>query len=203
MSRFLKRTWAEVDLDAIAHNYKAIRSYIREGCKIMAVVKADAYGHGAPLAAQELQTLGADYFGVSNIEEAMQIRRSGITKPILILGFTPVNYARNLIDEQITQTVFSYEYGRELSNAAREAGGKIRAHIKMDTGMSRIGFVVEDEPAPDVIGRIEKTVALPGLEFEGVFTHFAVADEPENNFTQTQFERFTRALDALEAKGVT
>ena len=203
MRDFLKRTWAEVDLDAITANLKAIRAYIRPGCRLLATVKADAYGHGAPEVAREMEREGADYFGVSNLEEALQLRHSGIRRPVLILGYTPAASAGELIGQRITQTVFSEEYARSLSEAAVRAGGRVRVHLKIDTGMSRIGFVMHgsaDEKA--CAGAMVRAAALPGLEVEGVFTHFAVSDEPENPFTRVQFDRFMRAVSLCGQQGV-
>ncbi len=179
MSFFLKRTWAEVDADSIAANYNAIRSYIHEGCKFMAVVKADAYGHGAPFVAKQFEMLGADYFGVSNMEEALQLRSSDIKGPILILGYTPPEYAGEMIEKNITQTVLSLDYAKRLSKAAELSGGTLRVHIKIDTGMSRIGFVYHNSAeGADSLDEIMSLSHMKALDLEGVFTHFAVSDEP-------------------------
>jgi alanine racemase len=203
MSGFLKRTWAEVDLDKINENFAAIRLYVSQGCKVMAIVKADAYGHGALVISKELDKAGADYFGVSNIEEAVQLRRCGIIKPILILGYTPPNLAGELIAQNIIQTVFSSEYALALSNAAVKAGGFIKTHIKIDTGMSRIGFLFHSQAdVQTCVQGIISAVKLPGLENEGVFTHFAVSDEPENPITKIQFDRFMSAVKLIEAQGI-
>lgn len=203
MSCFFKRTWAEVDADCIEDNYKAIRNYIHEGCKFMAIVKADAYGHGAPFVANEYQKLGADYFGVSNIEEAIQLRNCGITKPILILGFTSPELAKDLIENDITQTVLSLEYAKKLAAFAEKAGGKLKIHIKIDTGMSRIGFLYHNEKDDsESINDIVEVSKMPCFDLEGIFTHFAVSDEPGNPFTQTQFKRFTDVIDKLGVLGV-
>lgn len=204
MSCFLKRTWAEVDADCIAANYRAIRGYIHDGCKFMAIVKADAYGHGAPFVANEFEALGADYFGVSNLEEALQLRESGITKPILILGYTPAECAGKMIEKNITQTVLSRAYASQLSDAAQGAGGTLRAHIKIDTGMSRIGFLYHDASSgASSIDDILSVAKMPALDLEGIFTHFAVSDEPEKDFTKTQFTRFTDIIEKLSQKGLT
>lgn len=203
MSCFLKRTWAEVDADNLASNYNAIRSYIRKDCKIMAIVKADAYGHGAPFAAKQFEALGADYFGVSNMEEALQLRNNGITRPILILGYTPPELAGEMIEKNITQTILGLDYARRLSEAAGKAGGTLKAHIKMDTGMSRIGFLFHGgEENETSIKEIISVSQLPSLDLEGIFTHFAVSDEPEKAFTKLQFSRFMQAIDTLEDKGL-
>lgn len=203
MSDFLKRTWAEVDLDKIEENYRAIRAYVRPESKMMAIVKADGYGHGAPFVAKVFEEAGADWFGVSNIEEAEQIRLSGIQKPILILGFTPPEFAGILIEKRITQTLFSLDYARQLSAAALKAGGVVNVHYKLDTGMSRIGFLFHgEEDAALLLREACEASALPGLKTGGVFTHFAVSDEPGNPFTATQFARFKRAIALLEEKGL-
>jgi alanine racemase len=203
LSCFLKRTWAEVDADCLAHNYHAIRNYIHKDCKLMAIVKADAYGHGAPFVAGEFEALGADYFGVSNMEEALQLRGSGIKKPILILGYTPAEYAGEMIAKGITQTVLSLQYAKELSKAAQSAGGTLKVHIKIDTGMSRIGFLYHD-PVKNAgsIDEIMEVSNLPALDLEGIFTHFAVSDEPEKDFTKIQFERFTDIIQKLGDRGL-
>lgn len=203
MSDFLKRTWAEVDLDKLVENYRAIRAYVSPESKVMTIVKADGYGHGAPFVARAFEEAGTDWFGVSNLEEAQQLRLSGISKPILILGYTPPQYAGALMEHKVTQALFSLEYARQLSAAAKEAGGTVDVHLKIDTGMSRIGFLFhgpEDEPA--FVKEACEAAALPGLHISGVFTHFAVSDEPGNPFTRTQFDRFTHAIGMLEAKGV-
>ena len=198
----IKRTWAEVDLDKITHNFQSIRKYVSVKAQIMAIVKADAYGHGAPYAAKELDAAGADRFGVSNIEEALQLRRCGITKPILILGYTPPDCVGTLIGEKITQTVFSPEYAETLSRAAVDAGGIVRIHIKIDTGMGRIGYLYNGQADAACVEGVTAAAALKGLEIEGVFTHFAVSDEPENPFTKLQFERFMHAVGLIEERGV-
>lgn len=203
MSHIIKRTWAEVDADCIEQNYRAIRSCMHEGCKFLAIVKADAYGHGAPFVANEFQKLGADYFGVSNIEEAIQLRANGITKPILILGYTSPNCADELIKNEITQTILSLDYAKELAEEAKKAGGKIKAHIKIDSGMSRIGFLYHSEKADSKsIDEIVEVSKMPCFDLEGIFTHFAVSDEPEKDFTKTQFKRFTGIIDKLAERGV-
>lgn len=203
MSFFLKRTWAEVDADSLASNFNAIRSYVRPDCKLMAIVKADAYGHGAPFVANEFEKLGADYFGVSNIEEAVQLRNSGIKRPILILGFTPPECAGEMIEKNITQTVMSLDYAHLLSEEAKKAGGALRVHIKIDSGMSRIGFLyhggIEDNESIEEIIKVSK---LPALDLEGIFTHFAVSDEPEKDFTKIQFGRFMEAIERLSQNGI-
>ena len=200
---FLKRTWAEINLDALKSNIEAIRSAIPEDTGIIAVVKADAYGHGDGYIASELESMGIRFFAVSNLEEALSLRRKGITGDILILGPTPYRRAKELARYGISQTVYSSEYARDLSHAASDAGVSVRCHLKLDTGMGRIGFVVrEDQDPTDEIRRI---YSLPGLSFEGVFSHFSSADditEDGEEYTRLQRKRFDRTVNRLEEKGV-
>ena len=169
----------------------------------MAVVKADAYGHGAPLVAAEYERLGVRRFAVSNLEEAQQLRRGGVKSPVLILGFTPAEYAGELARGGIRQTVYDLDYARRLSKEAVAAGVKVEAHIKIDTGMSRIGFLYWDGADRErSLREIGEVAALPGLSLEGIFTHFAVADEPEKNYTAEQYGRFTRAVEDLGRAGI-
>lgn len=131
-----KRTWAEVSLDNISHNYRAIRAALPEGCRFLGVVKADAYGHGAVAVARLLESEGADYLAVSCLDEAMELRSAGITMPLLILGHTPSEYTETLIDNDITQTVSCLAKAQEFSARAAALGRRLRIHIKIDTGMS-------------------------------------------------------------------
>ena len=204
MNEFLKRTWAEIDLDAIQHNFRTISAALAPGSSAMAIVKADAYGHGAGYVARALQDAGASWFGVSNLDEAMQIRNEGIVKPILILAYTPPEKAAQLSAFHITQTVLTGEYAVELHQAAVAAGVKVRVHIKIDTGMSRIGLLYQGN-ANDAhtIESIESIVALPALVCEGIFTHFASSDEEQDDgFTRHQFNLFMQALTQLEKRGI-
>lgn len=201
----LKRTWAEVDLNAVDHNFRSIRNRLKQGTRVCCVVKADAYGHGAEALAREFERMGADWFAVSNLEEAAQIRREGAKLPILILGYTPANMAPELARLGIAQAVLCEEYGRELSAEAVKAGVTVRAHIKLDTGMSRIGFLYQDpERDAGALDAVARVCALPGLRAEGIFTHFAVADggNAGEAFTRKQFACFTGAVDRLAERGI-
>ncbi|NLJ31420.1 MAG: alanine racemase [Clostridiales bacterium] len=205
MNDFYRRTWAEIDLDAIGHNYHVIRSCLKPGTKMCCVIKADAYGHGAEVLAAEYEALGANWFAVSNLEEAVQLRNAGIRLPILILGYTPASCAKTLSDRNIAQSVLSADYAKALSAQAVKDGVRVRAHIKLDTGMSRIGFFFQ-KPERDraSLDAVEQSCRLPGLEPEGIFTHFAVADEGGGGrgYTLTQFENFTKAISLLEQRGI-
>lgn len=206
MDDFLKRTWAEINLDAIRHNYEVIRNAVRPQAKICCVVKADAYGHGASFVSREMEKMGADWFAVSNLEEAIQLRRCGISRPILILGYTPPQMVGKLHELNVSQTVFSLEYGRELSDCAVRSGVTVNAHIKLDSGMSRIGFLYQDlSRDAAAVGEIEAVCRMPGIRPEGIFTHFAVSDEglDGKDYTMHQYRCFQGAVRALERRGVT
>ena len=206
MNHLLKRTWAEIDLDALAYNFQAVRRAADPKAKLCCVVKADAYGHGAVRTALELETLGADWFAVSNPEEALQLRRGGVKKPILILGFTPPEVVAAMAENHISLCVYSSEYAEELSRAAVAAGVEVKIHIKVDTGMSRLGFYFQDLFRDEAsLKEIEAACALPGLLPEGVFTHFAVSDEgqPGDLFTMRQFGCFKDLSENLTRRGYT
>ena len=205
MTEFLKRTWAQIDLDAIQENFRTIESSLAPGAKSMAIVKADAYGHGAGYVARCLQAAGASWFGVSNLEEAMQIRNAGIVEPILILAYTPPAEAARLAAFSVTQAVLNLDYARRLDREAAKAGVQVRIHVKIDTGMTRIGLPYS-RPGEDgqTIDDIQQISALPHLAAEGVFTHFASADEEnDDGYTRRQFDAFMDALARLEARGIT
>ena len=197
---FLHRTWVEIDLDRIEHNYRRLADRVGDG-RVMCVIKANAYGHGAVETARLLEGAGCGWFAVSNIEEAQQLRRGGITARLLILGATPAEYAAALAEGEITQALYDPEYAKELSAAAVAAGVTLRVHLKLDTGMRRLGFDAETQ-----LDEAAAACRLPGLDAEGIFTHFATADgdgDPDGAFTRLQFDRFVGAVKALEAKGVT
>ena len=203
MESTLKRTWAEIDLDAIAHNYRQLRRYVGENVKFLGVVKADAYGHGAVYVSRVLQNEGADYLAVSSADEAMELRRNGITMPILILGHTPKEQVGKLIDGHITQAVTCQAKALEYSAEAVRHGGTLTVHIKVDTGMSRLGYLCDGEHFETGVENICADCALPGLNTEGIFTHFAVADEPDGDsvaYTQAQLALFRKVVAAVEEK---
>ena len=164
MEPFLKRTWAQVDLDALDHNIREIRSAIAPSAKLMCVIKADGYGHGAVPLAKESEAAGADWFAVSNLEEAQELREAGIQKPILILGFTPDSDARLLAQMEISQAVLSESHARQLSSYAQEAGTRVRVHIAVDTGMTRIGLSARNQTqALEAAAAARRIAELPGL----------------------------------------
>lgn len=198
------RAWAEVNLDALARNYRLLRG-LAPGAKFLGLVKADAYGHGAVPVARKLQALGADMLAVACLAEAVQLRRAGLTLPVLCLGQTPPELAGLLLEYGVTQTVGDLETGRALSAAAVQAGKTLNIHVKVDTGMGRLGFVYYqdgDEAALERAGReIQALCALPGLEAEGIFTHFADADGSEA-YTSNQYDRIQDVIGELWDRGL-
>lgn len=201
----VKRTWAEISLNAIEHNYNVIRNKVADDTKVCCVIKADGYGHGAVELSQIYEKLGADFFAVSNIDEGIEIRKSGSKLPIVILGYTPVSEAENLAEYDISQAVFSLEYAKELSEKCVEEDCICKMHIKVDSGMSRIGFMCQEFPRDEYsIEEICEACCLPNLEVEGLFTHFCVSDEGAEGreFTNKQYENFIHVRDSLKKRGV-
>lgn len=204
MEEFLKRTWIQIDLDAVKQNYNAIRERIAPQARIIAVVKADAYGHGAVHVSRELYEIGCRSFAVSNLEEALQLRRAGLGGSILILGYTPPEKAQTLAVNDITQAVFDRGYGERLAACARESGVIVNVHIKVDTGMTRIGFRYQDsEEDRQSVDDIQAVCHLDGLCAQGIFTHFASADEGAAGevYTRLQFDLFLDIIARLAQRG--
>ena len=204
MNDLQKRTWAEISLENLRHNYEAIRKSLPAGCRFLGVVKADAYGHGALPVSRLLQEAGADYLAVSCLDEALELRRGGITMPILILGHTPYEYTDTLIEEKITQTVTCLAKALEYSAEAVRLGKELKIHIKLDTGMSRLGFLCAGGYFEEGVDNVIRSCRLPGLVPEGVYTHFAVSDEPGETceaYTRGQFKLFMDVIAAVKARG--
>ena len=204
MNDLQKRTWAEISLENLRHNYEAIRKSLPAGCRFLGVVKADAYGHGALPVSRLLQEAGADYLAVSCLDEALELRRGGITMPILILGHTPYAYTGTLIEENITQTVTCLAKALEYSAEAVRLGKELKIHIKLDTGMSRLGFLCAGNYFEEGVDNVIRSCRLPGLNPEGVYTHFAVSDEPGEDseaYTRAQFRLFMDVIAAVKARG--
>ncbi|SFQ16951.1 alanine racemase [Lachnospiraceae bacterium XBB1006] len=203
MESTLRRTWAEVNLDAIAHNYKRIKERIGEDVKFLGVVKADAYGHGSVQVSQLLEDVGADYLAVSSADEALELRVNGIHMPILILGHTPKEQVGRLIEYNITQAITCKAKADEYSAEAVKCGGTLKVHIKVDTGMSRLGYLCDNGHFDTGVEGIVEACELPGLCAEGIFTHFAVADEYGeacDAYTRHQYALFTEVIEAVEKK---
>lgn len=201
MNKFGKRLWAEIDLDNLIYNFRIMKNSLPAGTLACCVIKADAYGHNAIRVATELQAAGADWMAVSNIEEALEVRNAGIDLPLLVLGYTPVECVSDLCEYNISQCVYSLEYARALSDGATKCGGVINAHIKIDTGMGRIGFISD---ADNTVSEIVQACDLPGISPEGIFTHFAMSDcgKRGEDFTRSQITRFSRLVDEFKARGL-
>ena len=200
----LRRTWAEVDLAAAEYNFNIIREKAK-GSRVCCVVKADGYGHGAKVLSKLYESLGADYLAVSNIDEAEELRDFGINLPILILGYTPVHDAKRLLKLNLTQAVYSLDFAKALSERCCEINGTLKVHIKIDTGMSRIGFMCQSFPRDNSsVNEIFEACSLKGLQAEGIMAHFSVADEGEEGraYTEKQLENFEYTVKALKEKGV-
>ncbi len=196
------RTWAEINIDALISNYREIRRITDKKAKILATVKADAYGHGFLEVARTLAAEGADAFAVALIEEGLQLRRKGFEQPILVLGSIPEESYTLAVENNISLTVFSKGTAAMISEAAMASGKKAKIHIKLDTGMSRLGYVV-GENDQNVIDEIMEIWAMPGIEIEGIFSHFSTSDEADSSYTHLQFERFIKICDQLKARGLT
>lgn len=199
--KFEKHCWAEIDLDALRHNFAYIRQAV--GGPVCAVVKADAYGHGDVATAKAIQQAGVAGFAVSSLGEGHHLRHHGITIPILILGYADPAHAATLAEDDIATACFSTEYAQALSAAAVQAGVRVKVHIKIDTGMGRIGFAVRSG-FEETIREVEALYALPGLAICGIFQHFAVADSDAPDdlaYTEEQYDLFTRVVDRLQADG--
>ena len=193
---YLNRSWAEVDLDSIAWNTQRIRRSVRRSCEIMGVVKADAYGHGVDQVVPVLIANGVSRLAVSMLDEAIQLRQSGIDVPILVLSYTDPRRAPEILLHRITQTVYSRDLALALSDAAVRLDCDARIHIKVDTGMGRVGFLGGYEAVKDITW----IHALPRLVIEGLYTHFSTADEADATFVWQQFEQFmsvSRELDRI------
>jgi len=202
MAENLYRTWCEVSLDALTHNLDEFKSILKPQTRIMAVVKADAYGHGAYEVARTLLDNGVCYLAVAFIDEAIQLRENGIKVPILVLGYTPSEYAGTLIDLDIIPTIYNFSSAKAVSNAAQRRNKVAKIHVKIDTGMTRIGYPYNDIVNTETIDAILDLVRLPNVEIEGIYTHFATADEDDDSFTQKQFSRFMQAVEQIERKNL-
>jgi alanine racemase len=194
---FYRPTWVEISLDALRSNIEGFQKILPAGMKQMAVVKADAYGHGAVEVSKEALAAGVDYLGVAFFDEALELRNAGITAPILVLGYTPPEGVERARELDVTIAVYSHDVLKELQ--AQQHKKKLKIHIKLDTGMGRLGLHTE----ADAIPFIEQALTLPNVEVEGLFTHYANADEVDKSYTLEQYRRFERIVSHFIDKGVT
>lgn len=203
-------TWAEIDLKALAHNYHELQRVTAPGAAMMAVVKADGYGHGAVPVARTALACGATFLAVARFDEALRLREAGITAPILLFGYSLPEYVDYMAANDIRVSVGSLASARRLNEQALSIGKRLKVHVKIDTGMGRLGLLSvpmpgnpdQDEGPPDTVQEVLTVASLPGLEMEGVFTHFANADAADKTHAREQFVRFTGLLRALEKAGL-
>ena len=197
MNRYL-RCYAEISLEAIGHNIREVKKRLPEGVKLLGVVKANAYGHGAVPVASYLENQ-VDYFATATIEEAVELRENGISAPILILGYVSPSQYGDLVEYDITQTIDSYAQALALEKEAARQNRKAKAHLAVDTGMTRIGFQVTEHDADEAA----KIADLPHIELEGMFTHFSCADQEDKTYCSMQMEKYDKMTVLLAERGVT
>lgn len=197
MNRYL-RCYAEISLEAIGHNIREVKKRLPEGVKLLGVVKANAYGHGAVPVASYLENQ-VDYFATATIEEAVELRENGISAPILILGYVSPSQYGDLVEYDITQTIDSYAQALALEKEAARQNRKAKAHLAVDTGMTRIGFQVTEHDADEAA----KIADLPHIELEGMFTHFSCADQEDKTYCSVQMEKYDKMTALLAERGVT
>lgn len=201
MTELTRRTWAEIHLDRLERNYYRLRS-LAPNSKFAGLVKANAYGHGAIPVAKRLEALGADYLLVACLDEAEELRQAGIQAPILILGYTPLQAAGELLELGLTQTVYDWEQAQALSELALSRGTRLRCHLKADTGMSRLGILCDEAHLEQGAETLARMARLPGLEAEGLFMHFADADTCPA-YSEMQISRYQKLLALLSERGIT
>jgi len=198
MNVLTRPVWAEINLDHLAHNIREVRRVTREGTLVTAVIKADGYGHGAVQIGQTLLDNGADRFAVATLSEAISLKSAFPNTEVMVLGYTPNEMIDGAIEKGLIVTLYSLEQAEWFNHRASTYGKKLKIHVKLDTGMRRIGMEINEQTVSD-INQISK---LKHLELEGIFTHFAVADEVDKLFTHAQVQKFLSVCDALEAQGI-
>ncbi|MCK5811978.1 MAG: alanine racemase [Clostridiales bacterium] len=196
MKRRPDRVWVEINLDHIIHNYHQIANFVGEKVKINAIIKADGYGHGAVETAKTLCEEGVDMLSTATLDEAILLRRKKITQPILVLGYVDCRRINEIIENDITISLFSYELAKKISTEASKHNKHIKVHVKVDTGMNRIGLHYSQ---PE---KIIKALSFNNLIYEGIFTHFSMADNHDTSYTKTQYKRFLKIINILEEKGI-
>ncbi len=192
----LRPFWAEINLDNLKKNFLFIRERVKDK-KIISVVKADAYGHGAPEIASELEFLGSDYFAVATLEEGIELRIKGISKPILVFGYIFPKQADYILNFSLTPTLYSLDFAKELNKICELTREKVNVHIKIDTGMGRVGILWNE-----AVGFIKEILKFKNLNIEGLYAHFSSADEKDKTYTKLQFERFMKVIDELEKENI-
>lgn len=194
----IRPAYVEINLDHLAHNIREVRRLAAKDAQVMAVIKADGYGHGAVKIAQTLLDNGADRLAVAVLDEAIELRQAGCKVPVFVLGYTQAERAQEVVSHDLEQSIYSWEAALALSQAAADQSKTVSVHIKIDTGMGRIGL----QPNEETVELIKKIHALPNLQIKGLFTHFAVADEVDKTYTNQQFEKFIWVSSQLEKNGI-
>ncbi|OHW62081.1 alanine racemase [Andreesenia angusta] len=193
-----RSAWAEIDLDNLKHNLSEVKRSIPEKTRIMGVVKANAYGHGAIQVAKALRSEGVNLFAVALVSEALELRNAGLTEDIMILGYTPHELFREAISRGVILTVYNREGAEAISEEAKSLGRVAKVHVKIDTGMGRLGFRAGEKAVEEIVSLKD----LENLELDGFFTHFATSDERDKSYSATQFKKFSDILDELRSRGV-
>lgn len=194
--------WVEIDLDALEYNFKGIKNKVSKYVKMCMVIKSNGYGHGAVRIAKFYEEIGADFLAVARTQEGLELRENGISLPILNLGYTDDLEISEAIENKISMTVFNYDSAKKIDEVAKKIGKKAYIHVKLDTGMSRLGFLVYDSYVEDSVEDIVNISKLENIVVQGAFTHFANADERIKEFERIQFDRFKDTIDELERRGV-
>lgn len=198
-----RAAWLEINLNNLEYNINSIKNAISKDTKIMPVIKADAYGHGAVVFAKFLKSLGIDRFVVSLVSEAMELREAGIDDDILMLNFLEDNYVEDVVKYKLTSSIFTYDKALKLNNEAKKQGKKAKIHIALDTGMSRIGFqTTNEEQRSKSLKEIIKISQLENIDMEGIFTHFANADIKDKTLTKKQYSNYQSMISLLEENGI-
>ncbi|MGP2657855.1 alanine racemase [Malaciobacter sp. WC5094] len=193
-----RAVWAEINLDNLANNIREVRRVTNPKTKISAVIKADGYGHGAVAIAQTLLENGADRFAVATLSEALQLRKEFKETQIMVLGYTPEHLAQEIVNNNIIQTIYSLEQAKEFSKVAKQLNKNIVVHIKIDSGMNRLGMLCSE----DTVNTVLQISKLENLVIEGIYTHFAAADELDKTYTKMQVEKFIKIVEQIEEKGL-
>lgn len=198
MKQVYRPTWVEINMDNLRRNFRNIRALLDEKTKFCAVIKANGYGHGSVELAKLYEEEGADYFAVATCEEALELRDAGIGTPLMCLGYVPEDRFGQMIEREVDITIYSLEKAKRLSEEAVKRGKEAKVHIKLDTGMSRLGYPCRE----DSVQEIKEIAALPGIRCRGLFTHFALADSADPSYTKEQFKRYLFVSERLEQEGV-
>jgi len=194
----VRPVWAEINLDRLSHNCREVRRITPRSAAIMAAVKADAYGHGAPMAAETFLKNGATSLAVANLDEAIELRNGGIEAQILVLGYIQKHQYHRMLRYGVTPTIYQVEQARNLSEAAQKMGVEAKIHVKLDTGLGRLGF----QASTEAVKAVEKIASIPGIVVEGVYSHFATAYDEDKTYTRVQFNRFMATVEGIESKGI-